>query len=300
MKKNYAKLNATLVYNIAQRKKTEKKLRESEEKYRNLFENANDAIFIADIKTGEIIDTNKQAAKLLKRPLKEIIGIHQTKLHPPNKVRYYAEKFKRHIRLGNAADFEAEVITKDKKIIPVYISASVMVIGGKPIIQGIFRDISQFKKAEQKLKTEKKKLETYMESMVDGVGIADLKLRATFCNKSLLKMFGYKKKELIGKSVPELFVKRERAILMKRAREDIKKGISRISTYTAIDKTGKKFPVQIAVSIIKDEKGRPKEFVAVLRNITKIKKAQQKLIKQKQKYEKQIKELKRKLKQKKK
>lgn len=143
MKKSYAKLNVTLIHNL---KKKINELKESEEKFKSLFENANDAIFIADPSTGKIIDANKEASKLLKRPLKEIIGMHQTKLHPPEKVKYYTDKFKRHIKLGHTADFEAEVITKDKKIIPVYISASVMIIGGKPIIQGIFRDISQLKK----------------------------------------------------------------------------------------------------------------------------------------------------------
>ncbi|MBD3249309.1 PAS domain S-box protein [Candidatus Woesearchaeota archaeon] len=135
-----------VIRNITEKKKSEKKLRESEQKYRALFDKANDAIFIADPSTGKIIDANEQAAKLLGLPLKKIIGMHQTRLHPPDKANLYAKKFRDHIQKGHAADFEAEVITKNKKRIPVYISASVIKIGGRDIIQGIFRDISDLKK----------------------------------------------------------------------------------------------------------------------------------------------------------
>ena len=151
-KKSYAKLNATLIHNL---KKKIEELKESEEKFKSLFENANDAIFIADLKTGRIIDANKQASKLLKRPLKEIIGMHQTKLHPPDKLKYHTDKFKQ----GGTVDFEGEVITKDKKIVPIYITANLGMINGKPIVQGIFRNISQVKKAEQKFRQYREKYE---------------------------------------------------------------------------------------------------------------------------------------------
>ena len=63
-------------------KRTEDALRESEEKYRTLFEGANDAIFIADTKTNIILDVNRQAEQLIGRPRHEIIGMHQSQLHP--------------------------------------------------------------------------------------------------------------------------------------------------------------------------------------------------------------------------
>ncbi len=135
-----------ILKDITEKQEAERRIRESEEKYRNLFENANDAIFIADLRTGKIIDANKQASKLLKRPLKEIIGMHQTKLHPSGKARLYAEKFRKHIRKRHAADFEAEIVTKTGKKVPVYISANVMNIKGKEVIQGVFKDISGLKK----------------------------------------------------------------------------------------------------------------------------------------------------------
>lgn len=121
-------------------------------------------------------------------------------------------------------------------------------------------------KGEQKVAADK-----IIEAMIDAVGIADLNLRAKDANKAWMKMFGYKKKEIIGMPVLNLYAERDRAVLMERAKEDIEKGISRTSIYTAINKAGKEFPVQTSVSLRKDKKGNPMEFIAVIRDITELK-----------------------------
>ena len=104
---------------ISERKRAEERLRESEEKYRTLFEDANDAIFIANTKTDVILDANRQAEKLIGRPRQEIIGMHQSDLHPPQHAEYYKEKFREHVQKSRALDLEAEVIKKDGSIVPV-------------------------------------------------------------------------------------------------------------------------------------------------------------------------------------
>lgn len=109
----------------------------------NLFKNANDAILIADVKTGEIINCNKEAQALLGRPRKEIIGMHQSQLHPFQKKDYYMEHFKGHVKKGRVVEMKKEqVIRKDGTIVPVFISARVMNIDNRKVIQGIFRNIS--------------------------------------------------------------------------------------------------------------------------------------------------------------
>jgi PAS domain S-box-containing protein len=128
-----------------ERKRAEEALRQSEERYRSLFENANDAIFLADTKTNIILDANRQAAQLIGRPRQEIIGMHQSELHPPHQAEYYKDKFREHVQKGWVFDLEAEVIKKDGSIVPVFISASTVSICGKQVIQGLFRDITEEK-----------------------------------------------------------------------------------------------------------------------------------------------------------
>ncbi|MFH1783132.1 MAG: diguanylate cyclase [Candidatus Omnitrophota bacterium] len=130
---------------------TEEALRRSEEEFRLLFENAKDAIFWADTSTGLIIKCNYAAEELLEKDKLEIIGCSQSELHPPDRRAYYSNMFKHHVNNGKVVDVEAEIITKNKKIRQVHITANVTVVRGKEIIQGIFRDITKRKIEEKEL-----------------------------------------------------------------------------------------------------------------------------------------------------
>ncbi len=137
-----------IVRDITERKEAEEALRKGEEEFRLPFESAKDAIIWADPKTGLITNCNKAAEILLEKKRGEIVGRHQTMIHPQHKARYYANMFKTHIKQKGAVDAEAEVITKSGKSKPVHITSTVTLVGGKPIIQGIFRDITERKRAE--------------------------------------------------------------------------------------------------------------------------------------------------------
>jgi len=148
----------------ARHRKIEQARREREEQFRIAFEKAKDAIFWADPKTGLITNCNQAAEILLERKKINIIGQPQTGLHPPAKAAYYASVFKKHIEKKGAADEEAEIITPSGKIKPVHITASIARIGQKAFIQGIFRDITERKKAEEKLI----QYQQHLEELVEG------------------------------------------------------------------------------------------------------------------------------------
>jgi len=131
------------------RKRAEKRLQESEEKYRRLFENLNDAAFLADVETGILLDANTQAEVLLGRTRDEIIGMHQSQLHPPEQVDKYCQMFATHIERGRDIDFDADVLRKDGRVVPVIISAAAMTINGKRVLLGLFRDVTNLKRAEE-------------------------------------------------------------------------------------------------------------------------------------------------------
>ncbi len=132
---------------------TKEALTESESKYRKLFDIANDAIFVADAETGNLTYANKKAQELIGIPLEKIIGMHQSQLHPKEDAKKYRKIFEQHIQNGAAITENIFVLNRDKKKIPVEISASVTEIGGKKFIQGIFRDVTERKQIEKQLKT---------------------------------------------------------------------------------------------------------------------------------------------------
>jgi PAS domain-containing protein len=61
--------------------------RTSEDRYRALFEQSRDAVLLADPETGTILDANAQAQRLLGRSREELVGMHQTMMHPRARTR---------------------------------------------------------------------------------------------------------------------------------------------------------------------------------------------------------------------
>jgi len=128
--------------------------KESEEKYRTLFEEAMDAIFVADAETGILIDCNRAATELVGRTKTELIGKHQRVLHPQQEIveEGISRTFKQHIKEREGQVLETQVITKTGEIKEVAIKANLIELRGKKVLQGIFRDITERKQMEKALR----------------------------------------------------------------------------------------------------------------------------------------------------
>jgi two-component system cell cycle sensor histidine kinase/response regulator CckA len=133
---------------ITERLRAEQALRDSEEGFRLAFENAKDAIFWADAGTGLVVRCNKAAELLLGWSRQEIVGQHFTTLHPQERLESYTALFSEKAKEGQTTDFEAEALAKNGHPIPVHITSSVTKLGGRVIVQGVFRDITEQKQAE--------------------------------------------------------------------------------------------------------------------------------------------------------
>ncbi|MCE5339957.1 MAG: PAS domain S-box protein [Planctomycetaceae bacterium] len=175
---------------IAERKNAEEALGQSEEKYRLQFEEALDAIFLADAETGILIDCNNAAAKLVGREKSELVGQDQQILHPSSKIRDDSDNtFEQHLRDKIGQVLETKVITKSGVIKNVAIKANLLQIGDKKILQGIFRDITESKKAEEALRRSETKFHTLYDTTSDAVMMmADGKFFD--CNKATLEIYG--------------------------------------------------------------------------------------------------------------
>jgi len=133
-----------------ERKRAGEALRKSEEKYRKQFEEALDAIVIADAETGILIDCNRAALELVGRKKSELVGKHQRILHPPEEIKgKLGRTFKQHLKEKEGQTLETRVITKKGEIKEVAIKANILELENKKVLQGIFRDITERKRAEQ-------------------------------------------------------------------------------------------------------------------------------------------------------
>jgi PAS domain S-box-containing protein len=137
---------------------TRRELGETLAKYRALIDAAPDAIFIADVDTGTIVEANEAAASLVGQPRHEVVGMHQSRLHPDDDQERYRRLFDRHQNADESVrrrfdDEPIHVETADGDRIPVEISANVVELDGRTLFQGHFRDISERRDRERKLRT---------------------------------------------------------------------------------------------------------------------------------------------------
>ncbi len=135
------------------RKRAEQALRESESRYRRLFEESNDAIFIHTI-DGKIEDVNARACALLQRTREELLDMSVEDLHPPS------EKATPDARLQETATdgstrFESAFVRPDGSQVDVEVSAGI-VESDKGLVQGIVRDVSEKKRLEARLRQSEK------------------------------------------------------------------------------------------------------------------------------------------------
>lgn len=148
---------------ITKKLQAETALKESEQRYRQLFESSPDAIFLADTETGMLIDANAAACNMLGRSLDEIKQFHQTMLHPPKKKEIVSEMFSDHITSSKTNELnvpiESSVLRSDGSEISVEILASTTFIAGRQVLQGVFRDVTERRLAREELLKAKEKAE---------------------------------------------------------------------------------------------------------------------------------------------
>ena len=276
----YAADGKTVVATIAQgqditeHKKAENKLRESEKKYRRLYEQSNDAVFIHTLE-GQILDVNNRACSMLGYSCDQILTMSIPSLHPRDELRASKKALKTTGEDGSVR-FESKFKKADGSIIDVDISARIIdkEIG---VIQGIVRDISERTNIENKLRESEEKYRELANLLPQSVFEMDIEGNYTFANRYALESFGYSQEDLKkGLNALQMFIPEDR----ERVKQNIRKKLSgeefKDHEYTALRKDGSTFPVIIyTVPIIREKKPVGLRGIAV--DITERKKTEEEL-----------------------
>jgi len=168
------------IEDITERKRLENLLIDSEQlRYRLFFEEAQDGIAIAYAETGELVDCNQALCRMTEKDKTELLGQPQSILHPPQHqlINGFSSSFYFHKTADPGQTLEDNLLSKSGKIIPVEIKASRLWMNGCDYILGIFRDITERKKAEEDLKETleslRKAIGTTIQVMVSAVETRD-------------------------------------------------------------------------------------------------------------------------------
>ncbi|MEO5859048.1 MAG: PAS domain S-box protein [Pyrinomonadaceae bacterium] len=253
-----------IIRDISDRKQAMEALQESEERYRDLFENAIDIIYTQDLE-GNYISINKAAERITGYTREEALGM--------NMVNVVAPAFRERARTMIAAklagqelsSYELEIITKQGRAVQLDVNSRIIYDNGVPVgIQGIARDITERKKAEATAA----RLVAIVESSDDAIISKDLDGIVTSWNAGAEAIFGYAASEIVGRSISILIPanrEHEGAEILRRVREGL--NTTHLET-VRVKKDGSPIDISITVSPIKDAEGKVIGASKVARDIT--------------------------------
>jgi two-component system, cell cycle sensor histidine kinase and response regulator CckA len=146
----------TLSYDVTDRLRAEEALRASEERYRALIEQAQDAIFVNDL-DGTVQEVNSAAERLVERSRGALVGHSFLESLPPEDRERVWRSFTQALERGRRLELlPVRIQRPDGMIVPAEVTASVVQFGGKSHVVGLFRDVSERNALSEQLRLAQK------------------------------------------------------------------------------------------------------------------------------------------------
>ncbi|MEI6089146.1 MAG: PAS domain S-box protein [bacterium] len=275
------KLRYTVVQDITERKKAEEMLYESEEKHRRLIENSHDIIYTLNA-DGVFVFVSPAWTVLVGHPVSEVIGRPFHLFVHPDDLPGCFEFMQKLLESGQRQEGVEYRVKHSNGSWYWHTSSAVplrdesgMVFG----LEGIARDISERKKAEEELIKISKKFEAIVSASPDGIGMVSLDGKVQLMSDKLASIYGYsieEKDEMIGKSLFGFIDPSNHKLLVDNIHKliDGNKG-KEISEYLAVKKDNSRFYVDVNSTILYDSEGNPSSILFVERDISERKKTEQ-------------------------
>ncbi|HRT35738.1 MAG TPA: PAS domain S-box protein [Smithellaceae bacterium] len=258
-------------FDITERKNSERLIRQSEERYRNIIEQMEDGCFETDL-TGNFTFVNNAECRLLGYKKEELIG--------KNNLFYADEKSAKEIhrffvdicKTGKAVkSHELHFAKKDGNRVIHNVSISLLRdTQGKPAgFRGIARDITERKQMEEALRHSEEKYRSTIETIQDGYFEIDLTGKYTFLNDIICQHLKYSREELIGTDNRAYQTPEEAKKTYLAFRQVYETGISnKALEMQIIRKDGTTGVSEVSISLIRDSSGVPIGFRGISRDIT--------------------------------
>ncbi|HUU29281.1 MAG TPA: PAS domain S-box protein [archaeon] len=265
-------------HEITERKLSQEALRESEERYRTLVETMNEGLARMD-ENGKLTFVNKAVFNVMGYSREDILGRGILDFLDETNAKIFLEQFEKREK-GEASPYELLAYGKDKRKIYVKVSP-------RPVFddQGEFRgsvvvltDITERKLAEKALRESEERYRNLVETMKEGLMVADENLNIVFINDAICRITGYTKKEMLGSNVKN-FLSYESLNIAKERLARRKAGAEDTEPYELVGfrKDKSKIYYHVSPGPLFDDQGRFTGSVLVISDITERKQAEEAL-----------------------
>jgi PAS domain S-box-containing protein len=262
------KFSVAVTRDITQRKRIETALRESEERYRSLFEQSMDVIYITT-REGAFVDINPQAEELLGYTREELLGMDVREIYadPADRDRFKTEVEQK----GSVRDYEVRFKKKNGEVIDCLLTATVRRAEDGRILgyQGIVRDITLQKQAEQALKESEERYRVLVDTSPDAISMVGLDGDLIMLNQRALEMLGVEKEEeLAGKNAFDFIIPEDHDRAMRSMQEAVEdRKVTNIEV-SLVRKDRSLFPADVTSSLVMGADNEPKAIISVARDVS--------------------------------
>jgi PAS domain S-box-containing protein len=269
----YQGVNAILA-DISERRSFEQQLIASEEKYRALYDNAPLSYQSLD-EHGRLLDVNPTWLKTLGYEREEVVGKSYADFLHQDSIPHFEKKFPELKRRGFVSDVQSRLRHKHGHHIHVSCEGRAGYRPDGTFRQAycVFKDITEQKKAEEKLRESEGFLRSILETMADGFWVADMQGRILEVNEAYERMSGYSSEELAGLRIEELDALETREMVLSRIEGIRKKGSVRFET-SHRSRDGGIYPVEVAATFVENTGGR---LVCFIQDLTKRKQEEERI-----------------------
>ena len=270
-----------VMIDITDQKLIEEELRNGEERFRNVIENASDIIYIHDLE-GNYVSINQAAERVFGITREEALELNMRDIAAPEHVEMIrgqlAAKLKDPARMTS---YEVDCIRKDGTRLTLEVNSSVIMKNGEPVaIQGIARDITERKCAEEAIRESEAKFRTLAETASDAIITIDQDGAIYFVNAGTEKIFGHSADSMIGQKLTMLIPERYREAHSAGLDRYMRSGKRNIP-WKAVELPGLHrdgHEIQLELSFAEYEKNGVRFFTSVIRDITDRKQSQEALL----------------------
>ena len=262
-------------WDVTERKKAEEALKESEEKYRLVVENANEAIFV--IQDGMLRFFNIKNIELIGYSKEELTSTPFINFVHPDDREVTLGRYLKRIRGEELPGVSVlRIIDKAGNIKWAEINSVLISWEGRPATLNFLNDITERKQAEEALRISEEKYRTILENIEDGYFEVDIAGNFTFFNDSICRIYGYPREELMGMNNRQYTDQENAKKLFQTFNKVYRMGEStKEFDWEIIRKDGKKRSIEASVSLMKDPSGNRIGFRGIVRDITERKRIEQ-------------------------
>jgi|GEM_PF-935127 len=261
------------VRDITERKRIESIIRESEEKYRTLVEQASDGILIIDLR-GTIQEVNNSMCRIAGYRQPEMLGRHISDFIPEGDQ--FQPQRLQDLIAGKPLLYERKLKCKDGRVMDVEINAK---MASPHTIIGFVRDITERYKAAEAIRLSEEKFRTLVEQASDGIFISDQQGKYIEVNDSACRLLGYSREELLQLKGSDILSDDADKQTLPARYEELLSGKSFTSEKKLRRRDGSEIFVETNGKMLRD--GR---FMGILRDITERKRAAEKLLHASERY----------------